>query len=182
MLALPMRGFMFVMRPLLRALNSAANWCLHRVGVTPVDELTETQNPDALRQLVEHSATVGTLAPAIMKRAGIDRDTAFGAVTPPLVLSSNFSFAGFAEKRQYDYTRSGNPTRDLLGEGEFVEVHVDTPLAVAEARDVKGLYARVRRGELTQFTGVSDDYEMPTTPDLRIDTDDDPTGDPPRYL
>ena len=49
-------------------------------------------------------------------RAGIDRDTAFGAVTPPLVLSSNFSFAGFAEKRQYDYSRSGNPTRDLLGE------------------------------------------------------------------
>ena len=40
----------------------------------------------------------------------------YGAVTPPLVLSSNFSFAGFAEKRQYDYTRSGNPTRDLLGE------------------------------------------------------------------
>ena len=49
-------------------------------------------------------------------RAGIDRDTAFGAVTPPLVLSSNFSFAGFGEKRAYDYTRSGNPTRDLLGE------------------------------------------------------------------
>jgi cystathionine gamma-synthase len=49
-------------------------------------------------------------------RAGIDRDAAFGAVTPPLVLSSNFSFAGFGEKRQYDYTRSGNPTRDLLAE------------------------------------------------------------------
>ena len=49
-------------------------------------------------------------------RAGIDRDTAFGAVTPPLVLSSNFSFAGFGEKRKYDYTRSGNPTRDLLAE------------------------------------------------------------------
>ena len=49
-------------------------------------------------------------------RAGIDRDSAFGAVTPPLVLSSNFSFAGFGQKRQYDYTRSGNPTRDLLGE------------------------------------------------------------------
>src|SRR3546814_14343993 len=49
-------------------------------------------------------------------RAGIDRDAAFGAVTPPLVLSSNFSFAGFNDKRQYDYTRSGNPTRDLLGE------------------------------------------------------------------
>ena len=49
-------------------------------------------------------------------RAGIDRDAAFGAVTPPIVLSSNFSFAGFGEKRAYDYTRSGNPTRDLLGE------------------------------------------------------------------
>ncbi len=49
-------------------------------------------------------------------RAGIDRDTAFGAVTPPIVLSSNFSFDGFGNKRTYDYTRSGNPTRDLLGE------------------------------------------------------------------
>lgn len=49
-------------------------------------------------------------------RAGIDRDTAYGAVTPPIVLSSNFSFEGFNQKRTYDYTRSGNPTRDLLGE------------------------------------------------------------------
>ncbi len=49
-------------------------------------------------------------------RAGIDRDVAYGAVTPPIVLSSNFSFAGFNEKRRYDYTRSGKPTRDLLAE------------------------------------------------------------------
>ena len=49
-------------------------------------------------------------------RAGIDRDAAYGAVTPPIVLSSNFSFDGFGNKRQYDYTRSGNPTRDLLAE------------------------------------------------------------------
>ena len=49
-------------------------------------------------------------------RAGIDADTAFGAVTPPLVLSSNFSFAGFGQKRKYDYTRSGNPTRDQLAD------------------------------------------------------------------
>lgn len=49
-------------------------------------------------------------------RAGINTDTAFGAVVPPLVLSSNFSFAGYAEPRKYDYTRSGNPTRDLLGD------------------------------------------------------------------
>lgn len=56
-----------------------------------------------------HPATVAV-------RAGIDRDEAFGAVVPPLVLSSNFSFAGFDDKRRYDYTRSGNPTRDLLAD------------------------------------------------------------------
>lgn len=50
-------------------------------------------------------------------RVGIDCDPAFGAVTPPLVLSSNFSFAGFERKRVYDYSRSGNPTRDLLARG-----------------------------------------------------------------
>ncbi|MGY3265388.1 cystathionine gamma-synthase [Lysobacter sp. HA35] len=62
------------------------------------------------------SASRPTRRATVAVRAGIDRDTAFGAVTPPLVLSSNFSFAGFNEKRAYDYTRSGNPTRDLLGE------------------------------------------------------------------
>ncbi|KRG46600.1 cystathionine gamma-synthase [Stenotrophomonas panacihumi] len=62
------------------------------------------------------SADVRCTAATAAVRAGIDRDTAFGAVTPPLVLSSNFSFDGFGNKRQYDYTRSGNPTRDLLGE------------------------------------------------------------------
>jgi cystathionine gamma-synthase len=56
----------------------------------------------------------GLRAQTLAVRAGIDRDEAFGAVTPPLVLSSNFSFAGFDAKRRYDYTRSGNPTRDLF--------------------------------------------------------------------
>ena len=50
----------------------------------------------------------------IAARAGVDADTAHGAVMPPLYLSSNYSFAGFARKRAYDYTRSGNPTRDVL--------------------------------------------------------------------
>ncbi len=49
-------------------------------------------------------------------RAGIDTDAHHGAVVPPIVLSSNFSFEAFGKKRRYDYTRSGNPTRDLLGE------------------------------------------------------------------
>ncbi len=49
-------------------------------------------------------------------RAGIESDEQYGAVVPPLYLSSNFSFAAFGEKRRYDYTRSGNPTRDTLGD------------------------------------------------------------------
>jgi cystathionine gamma-synthase len=53
-------------------------------------------------------------AATIAARAGVDTDPAQGAVMPPLYLSSNYSFAGFAQKRRYDYTRSGNPTRDVL--------------------------------------------------------------------
>lgn len=61
LLALPMRAFMAVTRPLLVALNRLANRCLRKVGVTPVDEVETGQNPEALRHLVEHSATAGTL-------------------------------------------------------------------------------------------------------------------------
>ncbi len=60
--------------------------------------------------------------------------------------------------------------RELLGDGEFVEVFVDTPLAVAEARDVKGLYKKARSGQLKNFTGVDSPYEAPEKPELRIDT------------
>jgi len=64
----------------------------------------------------ESEAHGGFAQATLAVRAGIDSDTAYGAVVPPLVLSTNFSFAGFNEKRRYDYTRSGNPTRDQLGE------------------------------------------------------------------
>jgi bifunctional enzyme CysN/CysC len=60
--------------------------------------------------------------------------------------------------------------RERLDEGEFVEVHVDAPLAVAEERDPKGLYAKARRGDLSNFTGIDSPYERPTSPDVRIDT------------
>ena len=60
--------------------------------------------------------------------------------------------------------------RSLVEEGEFIEIHVDTPLAVAEERDVKGLYKKARRGELANFTGIDSPYEVPEAPELRIDT------------
>jgi bifunctional enzyme CysN/CysC len=60
--------------------------------------------------------------------------------------------------------------RAMVEPGEFVEVHVDTPLDVAEQRDVKGLYAKARRGELPNFTGIDSPYEPPENPELRVDT------------
>jgi bifunctional enzyme CysN/CysC len=60
--------------------------------------------------------------------------------------------------------------RELMAEGEFVEVFVDTPIAEAERRDVKGLYKKARAGELKNFTGVDSPYEAPEDPEIRIDT------------
>jgi bifunctional enzyme CysN/CysC len=60
--------------------------------------------------------------------------------------------------------------RSMLPEGEFVEVFVDTPLEVAEQRDVKGLYKKARAGELKNFTGIDSPYEQPEDPEIRIDT------------
>ncbi|WP_426012046.1 sulfate adenylyltransferase subunit CysN [Caulobacter sp. DWR2-3-1b2] len=60
--------------------------------------------------------------------------------------------------------------REILQDGEFVEVFVDTPLAVAEERDVKGLYKKARAGDLKNFTGIDSPYEAPEAPELRIDT------------
>ena len=61
--------------------------------------------------------------------------------------------------------------RALMEPGEFIEVHIDTPLAVAERRDVKGLYAKARRGELKNFTGIDSPYEPPEHPEIRIAAD-----------
>ena len=60
--------------------------------------------------------------------------------------------------------------RRMLPEGEFIEVFVDTPLAEAEKRDAKGLYAKARAGELKNFTGIDSPYETPENPEIRIDT------------
>jgi bifunctional enzyme CysN/CysC len=60
--------------------------------------------------------------------------------------------------------------RDMLPDGEFVEIFVDTPLEVAEKRDVKGLYAKAREGKLKNFTGIDSPYEPPENPDIVVNT------------
>lgn len=60
--------------------------------------------------------------------------------------------------------------RNIVGEADFKEIYVSTPLAECERRDVKGLYARARRGEIKDFTGISAPFEAPAHPDLSLDT------------
>jgi sulfate adenylyltransferase len=68
------------------------------------------------------------------------------------------------------YRSTRADARQMVGDDAFVEVFVDTPLEVCEARDVKGMYARARRGELKEFTGVDDPYEAPLRPEVRLET------------
>jgi len=75
------------------------------------------------------------------------------------------------------YRSDRRMARELMADGEFIEVFVDAPLAVTEQRDPKGLYRKARRGELKNFTGVDAPYEVPEKPELRIPTDSTPAQD-----
>ncbi|HUV92530.1 MAG TPA: bifunctional sulfate adenylyltransferase/adenylylsulfate kinase [Anaerolineales bacterium] len=68
------------------------------------------------------------------------------------------------------YRATRNEARKMVGEDHFIEVFVDTPIEVCEQRDVKGLYARARRGQITGFTGVDDPYEAPIKPEITLNT------------
>ena len=68
------------------------------------------------------------------------------------------------------YTATRDAVRDMIGADRFVEVFVNTPLDVCEKRDAKGMYAKARRGEIRNFTGIDDPYEPPPSPDLELET------------
>ena len=68
------------------------------------------------------------------------------------------------------YRATRNDVRTLVGADHFVEVFVDTPLAVCEERDTKGMYAKARRGEIKDFTGIDDPYEAPEHPEITLTT------------
>jgi sulfate adenylyltransferase len=99
-----------------------------------------------------------------------DRDTnvrRVGYVAAEIVKHGGLVVAALVSP--YRATRA--EVRDMVGEG-YVEVFVDTPLDVVEARDVKGWYAKARAGEVKEFTGVSDPYEPPLEPELTLLTTD----------
>ncbi len=84
------------------------------------------------------------------------------------------------------YRNDRDRVRQLMGPGEFIEVFVDTPLEICEARDPKGLYKKARAGEISNFTGLDAPYEAPTSPEVHLETEnlsvDEAAGRVVRYL
>jgi sulfate adenylyltransferase len=80
------------------------------------------------------------------------------------------------------YRATRNEARKMVSEERFVEVFVDTPIEVCEERDVKGLYARARRGQITGFTGVDDPYEAPVNPEITLNTVEFSAEDNARHI
>lgn len=70
------------------------------------------------------------------------------------------------------YSADRDAVRELMGEGDFVEIFIDTPVEICEERDPKGLYEKARTGEISNFSGVSDPYEVPEKPEMIIKTAD----------
>jgi sulfate adenylyltransferase len=68
------------------------------------------------------------------------------------------------------YRATRNDVRNMFGDDNYIEIFVDTPLAICEQRDTKGMYARARRGEIQGFTGIDDPYEAPRHPEMQVDT------------
>lgn len=84
------------------------------------------------------------------------------------------------------YRKDRERVRGLMGPGEFIEVFVDTPLEICEARDPKGLYKKARAGEISNFTGLDAPYEAPASPEVHLETEnlsvDEAAGLVVRYL
>ncbi len=123
-------------------------------------------------------------------RHGLNRDLGFSAQQR----QENIRRVGEAAKLLVDaglivtaafispFRQDRDMVRQLFAEDEFIEVFVDTPLNVCEARDPKGLYARARRGEIKNFTGISSPYERPLDPELQVIGDSEDIGPTVEYM
>jgi CBS domain containing-hemolysin-like protein len=139
LLAVPMRAFMAVFRPLLRALNEAANWLVRRVGVEPANEVAVGHSPDALRHLVEHSANVGALdarfSAQISGALELEHLTVRELLRPGARVTGVPAGAAVADVREA--TRHSGHLRILLGVGDGEQitgvVHVRDTLTAPES-------------------------------------------------
>ena len=145
LLALPMRGFMAVTRPLLVTLNAAANWCLRRVGVDPVDELAAGRNVETLRELVNHSAAAGTLdrrsRDQLVRALELDSATLRTLVRPDIAIASVGADDTVDQIRAV--ARNTGHLRLVVRDG-------DQPLGVVHVRETYGAAVTATARELTR--------------------------------
>ena len=155
---------------------------MHRQGVcvwfTGLSGAGKTATADVLTNLVmEHGRQVTVLDGDVVrthlsKGLGFskqDRDTniqRIGFVAGEIVRHGGIAICAAVSP----YIATRNEARAMCGSDRFVEVFVNTPLEVAESRDVKGMYAKARRGEIKGFTGIDDPYEAPPNPEITLDT------------
>jgi CBS domain containing-hemolysin-like protein len=176
LLALPMRGFMWVFRPVLRALNAAANWLLRKVGVEPVNEVAIGHSPDALRHLVEHSANVGALdarfTAQISGALELQQLTVRELLRPGAPLAAVPETATVGEVR--DATRSSGHLRILLGTPQRPTgvVHVRDTLVAAEGTAAVGFARPVFTLEADTTAHVALKSMRETRNHLAVITDD----------
>lgn len=154
----------------------------HRQGVcvwfTGLSGAGKSRTADILTELLlEHGRQVTVLDGDVVrthlsKGLGFskdDRDTnirRIGFVAAELVRHGGVAICAAVSP----YRAARYDARNMVGADRFIEVFVDTPLEVCEARDTKGIYAKARRGEIQQFTGIDDPYEAPLEPEITLDT------------
>lgn len=177
LLAVPLRAYMFVARPILAAMNRSANWLVRRAGVEPVDELSSGQDAAGLRQLVEHSASVGALDARYrtsLTKVLTLRDHSVAELIPP---NQQLSWVGLAatvadvqevtrrDRRLRVLVRDGQRTvgvvhiRDTLAEPDLARPAVDfarEPLFLAAQLSLPAALARIRQAR-TQLAVVRDE-------------------------
>lgn len=137
-----------------------------------------------LKAMLEAAGTRATVLDADELRRGLNADLGFSAGDRhenvrrlgevALLIAGSGALAIVTAISPYATSRAAvRATHEIRG-ASFLEVYVATPLAICEARDPKGMYARARRGELAYFTGVSDPYEPPSAPELVLQTSGTP--------
>jgi sulfate adenylyltransferase len=158
----------------LGTLIRAPGFCLWFTGLSGAGKTTTAE---LVVQLLERRSRVVTMLDGDVVRAHLSKGLGFsredrdenvrrvGFVAAEIVRHGGAVVCALVSP----YRATRDEVRALIGDG-FVEVYVDTPLEVVQARDVKGLYAGAERGEVKKMTGVSDPYEPPSQPELRLET------------